>query len=332
MLLSYFAYSDHGLRQITLDKAVRFILFLLAWAALFYSFGWGLESYVVTNLVIILNTPLVALTGVQITLLSFIEFIILAIIVFWAARWSREISYRVLFVEVRDQSMRNSLAAFTRYATILIGTIITLQVLGINISGLSYILGGLAVGIGFGLRDFANNIVSGLMLLIERPLREGDIVTINEYEGVVSKIGLRSMTIKSYDYVEVVIPNADILNKAFTNWTHQDSIARTVLPIKVHRHDDPIKIQEIVLQVLHDLPAVLNDPEPKVFLRQLDDVLIYMEARYFINLEENLRVSVQSLVLFSVWERFKAHGIRAPYPQQDIRLIEGEILTSDSAS
>lgn len=313
---------------IPLDKAVRFILFLFAWVVLFYSFGWDMESYVVTQLINIINTPLISLTGAQITILSFVEFIILGIIVFWAARWSREISYRVLFVDVRDQAVRNSLSAFTRYATILFGTIITLQVLGINISGLSYILGGLAVGLGFGLRDFANNIVSGLMLLIERPVREGDIVTINEHEGIVSRIGLRSLTLKSYDYVEVMVPNADILNKTFTNWTHQDSIARSTVPIKVHRYDDPIMVQEIILQVLHELPAVLDDPEPKVFLRKLDDVLIYMEARYFINLQDNLRVSVESLVLFSIWERFKAHNIRAPFPQHDVRLLADAASTS----
>lgn len=307
---------------IPLDKVLRFALFAFSIVVLFYSFGWGMESYAVIKLNQFINTPLINLTGAQITLLSFAEFIIMLIIVIWAARWSREFSYRLLFAEVRDQSMRNSLAAFTRYSTIILGAIITLNVLGINISGLSYILGGLAVGLGFGLRDFANNIVSGVMLLIERPVREGDIVSISEYEGVVSRIGLRSMMVKSYDYMEVMVPNADILNKTFINWTHQDSIARTVIPIKVHRDDDPIKVQEIILQVLHELPAVLDDPEPKVFLRKIDEALIYMEARYFINLEHNLRVSVQSLVLFSIWERFKSHHIRAPFPQQDIRLLE----------
>jgi potassium-dependent mechanosensitive channel len=321
--------STHGwlLSQaflIPLDKVMRLALFIVAWVVLFYSFGWGVESYVVTTLVSIINIPLVNSTSVQITLLSLLKFIMLVVVVFWGGRWSREISYRMLFTEIRDQSMRNSLAAFTRYSTIIIGGFICLQVLGINLSGLSYILGGLAVGLGFGLRDFANNIVSGVMLLIERPVREGDIVTINEHEGVVSRIGLRSLMLKSYDYVEVMVPNAEILNKTFINWTHQDSIARTVLSIKVHRHDDPVQVQSLILDVLRDLPAVLLTPAPSVLMRKLDDALIVMEARYFVDLQSDFRVCVQSDVLFSIWERFKANGIRAPFPQHDVRLIHPE--------
>ena len=110
---------------------------------------------------------------------------------------------------------------------------------------------------GFGLRDFASNIVGGIMLLIERPVSEGDLITIGEYEGRVAHIGIRSMRVSSWDNMEVLIPNAETFNKPFTNWTHQDSIVRTVVPIKVSRSDDPVMIQQLILDVLAIIPEIV---------------------------------------------------------------------------
>ena len=128
--------------------------------------------------------------------------------------------------------MRNSLSVFTQYLVIVIGFFFSFRMLGFDFTGLSLVLGGLAVGMGFGLRDFANNIIGGLMLLIERPVREGDLITLGDYEGRVAHIGIRAMRICSWDNMEVLIPNAETFNKPFTNWTHQDSIVRTVIPLK----------------------------------------------------------------------------------------------------
>lgn len=305
------------------DRLMRLLVFLITLAWVFIAFGLDSNSSVVIKLSTILHHEIVSFSGGDsITTLSLLQFSILLTMLVWAARWMREIGYRYIFADLHDQSLRNSLSIFTQYAVVILGGLFTLRVLGIGISGFAYIFGGLAFGLGLGLRDFANNIVSGMMLLIERPVREGDLVSVAEHEGRVTNIGLRSMTIRSWDNLEVLIPNSETFNKSFTNWTRQDSIVRTVIPIKIHRADDPIQVQTIILKVLADLPAVLEQPEPQVFLREIDDALIEFQVRYFINLQDVTRVAVRSLVLFSIWERFKAAGIRAPYPQQDIRLIE----------
>lgn len=303
-----------------IDKISRIVIFVLAWVALFKLYGWGAESAIVVQLKAIFNYSIITFTGANITLLSILEFLALIIIFVWAARWLKEFTYRWLFRNVRDPGARYSFSSFTQYAVVTLGVIITLRVLGIEFSSLAVILGGLAVGIGFGLRDFANNIISGLMLLIERPVREGDLVSISDFEGRVMHIGLRSMRLRSWDRMEVLVPNSELFNNIFLNWTHQDNIVRTVLPIKVQRAENMYRVQQLIIDVLTKIPQVLDEPAPEVFLQQLDEALIEFEVRYFIDVVKTSRFQVRSTVLFAIWQCFEEHNIKPPYPQQDIHL------------
>lgn len=307
-----------------LDKILRVLLFITCLYVLFQLFGWNSDSVVFNSLREFGEYPLVNLSGIHITPISILEFLILLSLFVWAAKWTREFCYRWLYRDARDAGIRNSLSVFTQYAVILIGGLITLRVLGLDFSGMSMVIGGLAVGMGFGLRDFASNIVGGLMLLIERPVREGDLITIGNYEGRVAHIGIRSMRVSSWDNMEVLIPNAETFNKPFTNWTHQDGIVRTVIPIKVSRADDPIMVQQIIQDVLAIIPEIVADPPAQVFLKQIDDALIEFEVRYFINVQIHTRFEVRSKILFAIMAQFKAAGVKAPIPPISVELKEGE--------
>lgn len=306
-----------------IDKILRVVLLLLSIGLLFQLFGWHSDSLVIIGLEQLAQYSIVNLTGIHITVASTIEFFILLAIFVWASKWTREFCYRWLYIKAKDAGIRNSLSVFTQYSVILLGSFITLRVLGLDFSGMSMILGGLAVGMGFGLRDFASNIVGGIMLLIERPVREGDLITIGEYEGQVSHIGIRSMRVSSWDNTEVLIPNAETFNKPFTNWTHQDGIVRTVIPIKVSRSDDPVMIQQLILDVLAIIPEIVSDPPVQVFLKKIDEALIEFEARYFINVQVHNRVEIRSKVLFAITAQFKAAGVRPPVEPITVEFKEG---------
>lgn len=305
-----------------IDKILRIVLFLMSALVLFQLFGWYSDSLVVTSLEKIVKYSILNITGIHITVASIIEFFILLAALVWAAKWTREFCFRWLYKNTKDVGIRHSLSVFTQYAVILLGTFITLHVLGLDFSGMSMILGGLAVGMGFGLRDFASNIVGGIMLLIERPVREGDLISIGEYEGQVAHIGIRSMRVSSWDNTQVLIPNAETFNKPFTNWTHQDGIIRTVIPIKVSRADDPVMIQQLILDVLAIIPEIVSDPPAQVFLKKIDTALIEFEARYFINIQNHNRVEVRSKVLFAITAQFKAAGIQPPIEPITVELKE----------
>lgn len=306
-----------------LDKVLRVILVILSLMVLSGLLGWYSDDVIRDSVRRFAEYPLINLSGIHITTKSIIEFIILFSFFAWTSKWTREFCYRWLYRDSRDAGIRNSLSVFTQYAVILIGGFIALRVLGFDFSGMSMILGGLAVGMGFGLRDFASNIVGGLMLLIERPVREGDLITLGTHEGRVAHIGIRSMRVSSWDNTEVLIPNAETFNKPFTNWTHQDSIVRTVIPIKVSRADDPSMIQQLILDVLTIIPEIVDEPPPQVFLKQIDDALIEFEVRYFINVQLYTRFEIRSKVLFAITAQFKAAGVKPPIPPISIEFREG---------
>ncbi len=307
-----------------LEKCLHIGLALLGIVVFFQ----GLHENWEQNIPALINTighyPIISGPSIQITLFSSIEAAILLMILIWLSRWTREFCYRWLYRRVLDAAIRKSASVFTQYAVILLGTFILLRVLGLDLTGMGMILGGLAVGMGFGLRDFASNIVGGIMLLIERPVREGDLITLGEYEGRVAHIGIRAMRILSWDNMDVLIPNAETFNKPVTNWTHQDGVVRTVLPIKVSRLDDPNLVQELILDVLEIIPEVLSTPESQVYLKKIDEALLEFEVRYFINIQLNTRFAIRSKVLFAIMAQFKAAGIEAPIPPMRVE------LTSDS--
>jgi potassium-dependent mechanosensitive channel len=305
-----------------LDKILHIVILLFSVICLFWLFGWFEDSEITDRVTKILHYSVLQTSKTHITVQSVLEFLVLLGVLIWGARWAREFCYRWLYVNTSDLGVRNSLSVFTQYTFIIIGGMITLWVLGIDFSGLSLVLGGLAVGIGFSLRDFANNIVGGLMLLIERPVRVGDLITIGEHEGRVAHIGIRAMRVSSWDNMEVVIPNAETFSRPFTNWTHQDSIVRTVVPIRVSRADDPVFIQQLILDVLAIIPEILPEPAIQVFLKQIDEALIEFEIRYYINVDLHTRFEVRSRVLFAITAQFKAAGVKAPIPPMRVALKE----------
>lgn len=305
-----------------LDKLFQVLLMGSCAYFLFWLFGWASDSRMLNGLLKFGEYPLVNVSGIYITPANIVKFLIVLSVSIWVARWTREFCYRWLYRHTKDPGIRNSLAVFTQYAVILIAGFLNLHILGLEFSGMSMIIGGLAVGMGFGLRDFASNIVGGLMLLIERPVREGDLISLGNYEGKVAHIGIRSMRVSSWDNMEVLIPNAETFNKPFTNWTHQDGIVRTVIPIKVNRSDDPLMIQQLIMDVLAIIPEIVADPPPQVLLKQIDEVLLEFEVRYFINVQVYTRFEVRSKVLFAILSQFKAAGIHAPIPPIHVELKE----------
>lgn len=307
-----------------LDTIIHLVLFLASVIFLFQLFGVYTEMPVLTWLNHLGQYELIGVSGVHITLVSVLEFFIVVSIFVWAAKWTREFCYRWLYRDSRDEGVRNSLSVFTQYAVILLGSYITLRVLGLDFSGMSMVLGGLAVGMGFGLRDFASNIVGGIMLLIERPVREGDLITVGEHEGRVAHIGIRSMRVSSWDNTEILIPNAETFNKPFINWTHQDSVVRTAIPIKVSREDDPMLVQSLIFEVLAIIPEILDEPPSQVLLKQVDEALINFEVRYFIDVRLHTRFEIRSKFLFALMAQFKAAGIRPPIPPLSIEIKESK--------
>ncbi len=304
-----------------LDKVLRLALLLSSGAVLFLMYGLDKKSPVVERLTLLLNYQMASFLNKTITPLSIIELFVIVSVFYWTAKWTREFVYRALSSRTKDMGMRNSIAILSQYGVIFLGIFLSLKVLGIDLQTLKVVLATLALGIGFGLRELASNFVCGFLILLERPLRVGDIVSVNGIDGEVMNIGSRAVTVQTWDHMEMLVPNSEIFYKTFTNWTSNDNIVRTVISIKISRHDNPHEVKVIIQNVVSAHDEVLKDPAPEVYMKQMSDTLLEFELRYYINIRHSLsRARVMSSVQMNIWDAFAIHGIKPPYPQHEVVL------------
>jgi potassium efflux system protein len=306
-----------------IEQIIQVIYFLLVVISLFYLYDLDENPFVVKQLQLIAQHPLFSISNSEITSLDILYVVTTLAIFYWLTRWMREFCFRWFYAKVEDIGLRNTLSVFSQYSIVIVGFFVVLDRLGIDLQSLALLASALAVGIGFGLRNLANDFVCGFLLLIERPVRKGDIVSIGSFEGEVTHIGMRAMTINTWDHMEVIVPNSETFSKTFTNWTHQDSIVRTVVCIKISREDDIALVQRLILETLEQLNSVLKDPPPEALLKELDSCLLEFQVNYYINMAKyRSRIDVRSAFLFALWERFSEHGIKPPYPTQDLIIKE----------
>ena len=209
------------------------------------------------------------------------------------------------------------------------GFLITLNVMGINLTSLVVLLGGLGVGIGFGLQNIANNFVSGLLLLLERPVRTGDIINISgQHEGEVTRLGMRSLTVKTWDKKDVIVPNSELISNAFINWTRSDNILRTTLYIGVSYDDDPHKVKELIAEVLEQQEELLSDPPVNLILWDFGDSAVTFRIDYYQDIRNSSIFKVRDRILFMIWDVLKEHQITIPYPQRDVHVYTSQVTAA----
>lgn len=308
-----------------MHQVLKIILFIEALIVLFKLYGWGSHSFVVTKLGEMLGFHLFDLGGSAITPWNIMVLLAIIAVLVWAARWTREFAYRWLFVNTNDLGLRNSLAIFTQYTVIAVGILIALRIAGINLTALTVVASAFAFGVGLGLRDLANNFMCGILLLIERPVRVGDLVTIGNLDGQIMHIGIRSITVTTDDHKELLVPNADVFGKTFMNWTHRDTIVRTLFVLHVNRTDDPRRVKELIIQELSAIPEILKSPPPAVYFKKMENMLLEFEIEYFLDLKQTRsRLEMHSKVLFKLWDRFAKEGIQPPHYPHEILLQQAE--------
>ncbi len=231
----------------------------------------------------------------------------------------RLLAERVLPRTGLDTGLSHSLSAGFGYVGLVIAISLGITAIGLDLTNLALIFGALSVGIGFGLQGVVNNFVSGLVLLVERPIKVGDWVVVGENEGYVKRIQLRATELETFQRASIVIPNSEIVSTAVVNLTHKDRYGRVDVPVKVAYGTDVGQVKEVLMSCLKENADIVAWPAPQVLFRRYGESALEFEARGFLSNIEIMYV-VESDILTAVDKALRNAGIEIPYPQRDLHL------------
>lgn len=222
-----------------------------------------------------------------------------------------------------DIGVSQSIGTIVQYVFIIVGAFFIIQTSGISLGSLNVLAGALGVGIGFGLQNIANNFISGLIILFERPIKVGDRIEVGSVQGDVTKVSARATTVNTNDNISIIVPNSEFISQRVINWSHNDRNIRFHVPVGVSYNEDPAKIKKILLDVAEKNPDVLKRPAPEVLFVEYGDSSLNFDLMIWTSTYINRPIILKSQLYYEIFERFKEHGVEIPFPQRDLHLRSG---------
>jgi small-conductance mechanosensitive channel len=274
----------------------------------------------------ILNYPLIKMGKGNLTLQSLLILGLLFILVIVAEKIVRErIIMRIFEKTDLPESLEYGIARILGYIFLLIGFYMAFQIVGIDLSSLTIIAGGISVGVGFGLQNIINNFVSGIIIFAEQPIAIGDRVEVSGIAGRVKKISLRSTMVVTNDNITMIVPNADFISQTVTNWSYSDPKVRIRIPVGVAYGTDLEVLKKILLEVGKDNPKTLEAPPPKVIFRAFGDNSLNFELAVWTAEMSTRPSSYISEINFAIEEKLRENNIEIPFPQRDLHIRSGGV-------
>lgn len=244
--------------------------------------------------------------------------------VFVALAMSRIIEKRLMSATSLDMSMRVFSGKIIRALAVVLAILIALPLVGIDITVLSVFGGALGVGLGLGMQKIASNYVSGFVILLDRSIRPGDLVTIGDRQGVVADIKARYTVLRGLDGTEAIIPNDSVITNTVLNHSYSDTKIAVKTPVTIAYESDVQLAMALFLAAGKSQVRVLADPEPSVWLMSLGQSGIELELTTWIRDADQGQSSLRSGILLETWRVFKKRGIEVPYPRHDIHILAAD--------
>ena len=270
---------------------------------------------------------------VDINLWAIISAIAALVLLLWLAGLTTR--FIDTFVKTRDDvppSIKVLIAKSTRLILYLTAIIGALKIGGVPLGGLAVFSGALGLGLGFGLQKVISNLVSGVIILLDKSIKPGDVIEIEGTFGWINSLRTRYISVITRDRKEILIPNEDFVTNKVINWSFTDRVVRIKADVGIAYDTDVTKAIEVCVQAAKSIPRALKTPEPTCLLMEFADSSINLQIRFWINDAPNGVSNVRSEVLIAVWKAFRDNGIEIPFPQRDIHIKSGQLTEATTRS
>jgi small-conductance mechanosensitive channel len=256
----------------------------------------------------------------------------LAIFVWIANVLSRLIDQRLSVFGPLTPAVQVLAAKLVRMTLLTLAVVLALGSIGIDLTAFAVFSGAIGVGVGFGLQKVVSNLVSGVILLLDRSIKPGDVIEIDGTYGSVIALNARYASVQTRDGKEYLIPNEDLITQRVTNWSFSSDLIRMHVKVGVSYQSDPHEAIKLAVAAARDVPRVLKEPAPNCLLVAFGESTVDLELRFWISDPANGTTNVRSEVMLNLWDLYQAHGIELPYPQREVTFRNPEAVVQAMVS
>ncbi len=270
-------------------------------------------------------TPLVTLGGQGYSVLDLVKILVLILGLWLVVRaLTSLIRSRVLQATGTGREVQDAIALLIQITLTVLGLLVLLQAVGVDISSLAILASVIGVGVGFGLQNIANNFISGLIILFERPIQVGDFVKLGDLTGTVERIGIRSTEISTLDRITIIVPNAEFIDSKVINWSHGYPVSRLHIPLGVAYESSIKHVRQAVLEAARRHPQVLRYPKPQLWFEGFGDSSLDFDLLVWIR-EPRLQSRIKSDLYYLLEANLRRYKIEIPFPQRELRVRTQDI-------
>ena len=263
----------------------------------------------------------IGLGDLSISALMIIKSMISLAILLWLASFSsRLLEQRIKAMPSVTPTMQVLLTKILKIALVIIAIVAAVSIVGIDLTAFAVFSGAVGVGVGLGLQKSISNLFTGILILMDKSVKPGDVIEVGETYGTINSLGGRYVSVITRDGIEHLIPNEEMVTQRVANWTRTNSNIRVRLPIGVDYSTDLPKALDLCASAATRVERVLPNPVPICLTKNFGDSSIDLELRIWINDPQNGIANISSDIYLEIWNSFKENGIQLPFPQRDIHL------------